>query len=254
MLAAIAALLLAAAPPCGLPPLAGPPPWASGEQLEMDLGLLGAIRVGEVLFAVERPPERGGPVPVVARVRNTTRFGPVRRLAAVGLSWLDPVTLRPERYREESDEDGRRRTSDARLSPPAAEVVVVSTDRTARGERRYARRGDVLDPLAAIYYLRAARLAPGSGFCFDLLANGKYWRVTGKVAARTAPIEVPWGRFEALRLEATARRADGTGKDRPLWLWLGTDGARLPLAAATEVDLGPVAVRLTGVRSAGAPR
>ncbi len=253
MLAPLLWLALTATPGCALPPLAGPPPFAPGEVLTMDLGLLGAVRVGEVKFSVERPMSGGAVLPLAGRARNTARFGPLQKLVAVGLSWVDARTLRPERYREESDEDGRRRVSDARLAPPGPTVTLEQSDGGRTGRSTHERQGEALDALSALYYLRAARLVPGAPFCFDMVGNGKYWRVEGTVAAKPEPVEVPAGRFQALRLEATARRADGQGPSRPLWLWLGTDARRLPLAAVSEVDLGPVSAKLVEARGTSRP-
>jgi uncharacterized protein DUF3108 len=254
MLAPLLWLALAAPPPgCTLPPLAGPPPFGPGEVLSMDLGLLGAVRVGEVKFSVERPMSGGTVLPLAGRARNTARFGPLQRLVAVGLSWVDARTLRPERYREEADEDGRRRTSDTRLAPPGPQVTMELVDGDRTGRAVFERQGEALDALSALYYVRAARLAPGARFCFDMVGNGKYWRVEGKVAAAPEPVEVPAGRFQALRLEATARRADGQGQARPIWVWLTTDARRLPVAAVSEVDLGPVSAKLVEVRGARRP-
>ncbi len=261
--AALALALLAAAPParaeaapaapsCTLPPLAGPAPFAPGEVLTMDLGLLGAVRVGEVKYSVEKPLSGGQVLTLAGRARNTARFGPLQRLVAVGLSWIDARTLRPERYREESDEDGRRRVSDTRLRPVAAEVTMTFSDRGQEGRATFARQGEALDALSALYLLRAVRLVAGERFCFDMVGNGKYWRVEGKVMA-PEPLEVPAGKFRAWRLEARARRADGQGKDRPLHLWLSDDARRLPVAAVSEVDLGPVSAKLVEVRGARAP-
>jgi hypothetical protein len=245
MLATALALLLAAPPPCALPPLtAGPPPWRTGERLRMDLALLGSVKVGEVQFSVERPISSGAVIPLVAKARNTARFGPLQKLVAVALSWVDARTLRPERYREEADEDGRRRSIDVRLVPPGAQVTLETADGAARGATAYDRRGDVLDALSAVYYARATRLAAGDRLCFDLVANGKYWRFEGAVAAQKERFEVPAGRFEALRVEGTARRADGAGKARSIWIWYSADARRLPLAVVTELDLGMVSAKL----------
>jgi hypothetical protein len=253
VLAQILWLALATSPACTLPPLAGPPPFAPGEVISMDLGLLGAVRVGEIKFSVERPMSGGAVLPLAGRARNTARFGPLQRMIAVGLSWVDARTLRPERYREEADEDGRRRLSDTRLAPPGPTVTMELTDGVQAGRAVFERQGEALDALSALYYLRAARLAPGAAFCFDMVGNGKYWRVDGKVAPAPEPVEVPAGRFQAWRLEGTARRADGQGKSRPVWVWLSADARRLPVAAVSEVDLGPVSAKLVEVRGARQP-
>ncbi len=248
MLAPILAFLLAAPPACTLPPLTGRPPWQPGERLRMELSLLGAVKVGEVNFSVERPLSNGAVIPLVAKARNTARFGPLQKLVAVALSWVDARSLRPERYREEADEDGRRRSIDVRFVPPGPRVTLETMDGSRRGTASFERQGEPLDALSAVYYARATRLAAGDRLCFDLVANGKYWRFEGAVARETERFEVPAGRFEALRVEGTARRADGAGKPRSIWIWYSADARRLPLAVVTEVDLGMVSAKLEEAR------
>lgn len=248
MLALVLALLLASPPACTLPPLTGRPPWQPGERLRMELSLLGAVKVGEVNFSVERPLSNGAVIPLVAKARNTARFGPLQKLVAVALSWVDARSLRPERYREEADEDGRRRSIDVRFVPPGPRVTLETMDGSRRGTASFERQGEPLDALSAVYYARATRLAAGDRLCFDLVANGKYWRFEGAVARETERFEVPAGRFEALRVEGTARRADGAGKPRSIWIWYSADARRLPLAVVTEVDLGMVSAKLEEAR------
>jgi hypothetical protein len=214
----------------------------------MELSLLGSVKVGEVQFSVERPISAGAVVPLVARARNTARFGPLQKLVAVGLSWIDARSLRPERYREEADEDGRHRSIDVRFLPPAPKLTLETADGTARGATSFDRQGDALDALSALYYARATRLAAGDRLCFDLVANGRLWRFEGQVVAGRERFEVPAGRFDALRLEGTARRADGAGPPRSIWIWYSADARRLPLAVVTEVDLGMVSAKLAEIR------
>lgn len=248
MIATALAFLLAAPPACSLPALSGPQPWRPGERLRMDLSLFGSVKIGEVQFSVERPGAGGTVIPLVSKARNTARFGPLQKLVAVGLSWVDARTLRPERYREESDEDGRRRSTDVRFLPPGPKLTLENMDGATRGSSDFDRRGEALDAVSALYYLRATRLAAGDRICFEMVANGKYWRVEGAVAAGTETFEVPAGRFEALRIEGLARRADGGGKARSIWIWYSADARRLPLAVVTEVDLGMVSAKLEEAR------
>jgi hypothetical protein len=247
LLALLAAAAPGAEPPCGLPPLTGARPFAPGEALSLDLTLLGAVHAGEASLAVGRPMSAGQVWPLEARFRADGLPG-VGRLVAVALSWVDAGSLRPERYSEVVDEGGRRRTTDARLSPPGPEVVLQATDRGAASSSRFPRERDTLDPLSALAWLRSARLRPGDPLCLDLVAAGRLWRVRGRVAPRTEPVATGAGSFQALRIEGTGQRADDPSKTRRIWLWLSDDARRLPLAVVSEIDLGPVSARLEAVR------
>jgi hypothetical protein len=242
-LASLAAAALAAAP-CGLPPLRdGPPPWRPGEELAWDVDVMGIVKAGTLSVSVEPPMFRGAVIPLRARLRNTSVFAKVRRVRAVAHAWVDARTLRPQRYRDDAEEDGVRRTTDVRLDAPGPKVVVTWTHGDERGAREFERKGEVLDLLSAVYYLRAAQLAPGAPICFDLVANRRYWRFEGTLAPGTERVETPAGTFEALRLDATLTRLPTAGdaqvRTRPLHLWFSDDARRLLVAGVSEVDLGP---------------
>lgn len=251
MIAGAALALLLGAAPCLAPPRAdGPPPWTTGETLTYEMDLLGMVRAGTVDLSVEPPLSRGKVVPLRARARTDAAVANVRSVAAVALSWVDARTLRPERYREEAQEDGVHKLGDARI-PPEGDVVIEyrSGDRTSTG--RYARQGEVVDAVSAVYRLRASRLSPGDTFCLDLVARGAFWRVRGKVAAKTERVKTPLGRLETFRVDVEARRAvPADSPARPVHLWFTTDARRLLVAAVGEVDAGPVRMMLTGVRGA----
>ncbi len=252
---ALLALALAAEPSCGLPPIAaGERPWRTGETLTYDLDVLGVVKAGTLQLSVERPMSGGDIVPLRARVKATASVASVKRFAAVALSWIDAATLLPERYRDEADEDGVRKVSDARIRPPRPELVIENRfgDRTSRNA--YKREGEVLDGLSAIAYLRAARIAPGDKICFDLVANRRYWRLEGSIAAKGEKVETGAGKFDTFRVDATMRRADRPGdRPRPLHVWLTRDARRLPVAIVSEVDVGPVRAMLSAVRGARSP-
>lgn len=254
----IAAALLAvalAAGPCGLPEPAGDErPWRTGETLTYDLDVLGVVKTGTLQLSVERPMSGGKIVPLRARARTDSAVASLKAFTGVALSWIVAATLLPERYRDETDEDGLRKVSDARLLPARATVSIEQQvgERTTRSA--IPRTGDVLDPLSALARLRAARLAPGDRFCFDLVANRRFWRLEGSVAAKSEKVDTPAGRFDTLRVDATARRADRPGAPaRPVHVWISRDARRLPVAVVSEVDVGPVRATLSGVRGARAP-
>jgi hypothetical protein len=248
--AALLALALGAG--CGLPPLAdGERPWRPGESLTYDLDVLGMVKAGTLQLAVERPMSGGKVVPLRARAKTTAAVANLKPFAGVALSWIDAETLLPERYRDEADEGGVRKSSDARITPAAPELTIEYRYGDQRGKTSYPRAGEVLDALSTLYYLRAARLAPGERFCFDLVANRRFWRLEGTVAAKQERVETPAGRFDTLRVDATSRRADRPeDRPRPIHLWFGTDARRLPVAIVSEVDLGPVRATLSSIRGA----
>jgi hypothetical protein len=243
-LASLAAAALAAAP-CALPPLRdGPPAWRPGEELAWDVDVMGVVKAGTLSVSVEPAMFDGEVIPLRARLKNTSVFAKVRRVRAVAHAWVDARTLRPQRYRDDAEEDGVRRTTDVRLDAPGPRISVAWTHGDRKGAREFDRRGEVLDLLSAVYYLRAADLSPGATVCFDLVANRRYWRFEGRLAAGTERVETPAGTFEALRLDATLTRlptpGDAQVRSRPLHLWYSDDQRRVLVAGVSEVDLGPV--------------
>jgi hypothetical protein len=190
-------------------------------------------------------------IPLRGRARSTPSAASLRPFTGVALSWIDATTLRPERYRDESEEDGVHKMSDTRIAPAGPELVIEHRFGENAGKTSFPRSREVLDALSTVYFLRAARLAPGDRFCFDMVANRRFWRFDGTVAAKREKVETPAGKFEALRVDATMQRADRPGdKPRPIHLWFSTDARRLPLAFVSAVDIGPVSAMLSSVRGA----
>ena len=155
-----------------------------------------------------------------------------------------------ERYRDDVDDAGVRRSSDTRI-PEDGRITIAYRHGEHGGERRFDPSGEVLDALSAVYYLRAARLEPGDRFCFDAVAIRLLWHLEGSVAAEPESVSTPAGRFQTLRLDAIARRADRPdARARPVRLWFSQDSRRLLVAAESEIELGRVRAELAEVRGA----
>jgi hypothetical protein len=243
--AALVALAVAAEPAaCGLPPLRpGGLPFRPGEVLAFDFDVMGVVKAGTLSLAVEAPMSRGELLPLRARVRNTSVFAKVRNVRGYALSWVDATRLRPQRYRDEAEEDGVHKVTDTRLDQRGP-VVMQWSFGDQRGTSTLPRERDVLDLLSFVYYLRAARLQQGEEICLDLVANRRFWHFRGSVAA-SEHVDSPAGAFETWRVDGTLTRADGSGPDRAVHFWYSKDARRLPVAAVGEVDLGPVRVMLS---------
>jgi hypothetical protein len=251
MIATLAALALAAAP-CTLPPVAaGSRPWRAGESLAWDVDVMGIATAGSLSATVDKP--AGALVPVRVRVMNTSVFAKVKRIRGVATSWVNGQTLLPQRYRDETDENGLRRTTEVRFDEGGKHLRLEWTYGDKRGIRQVDRTAQPMDLVSFVYYLRAAELKPGQTFCADLVANRRYWRLEATVAPDREQVETPAGTFDTLRIDAVLTRHptpdDARVRSRPLHLWLSDDVRRVPVAAVTEVDLGPV--RAVLARGAG---
>jgi hypothetical protein len=239
--------------PCALPALLPEgAPFRTGEALTYDLELA-LVKAGRLSLLVDRPMSGGALLPLKARAQNTAAFANVRKLTAVGLSWIDATTLRPQRYREEKEEDGVRRSTDVRFPTGAGPVTLDQRYRDQKGTKTFQQEGEPLDALSGLYLLRAARLAAGDHFCLDLVAAGRYWHVTAEVASGRERVETPAGRFETFRIDLVATRADvapgGKGRTRKMHLWLTADARRLPVSIVSEIDAGPVSATLSSWNS-----
>jgi len=251
MITAALALTLAAAG-CGLPPLADEVPFAVGESLAYDLDVMGVVKAGTVTLSVEPPMARGTLLPLRARIRNTSVFAKARRVKGYALSWVYAETLRPQRYRDEVEEDGVRKSTDTRLDRPGP-IAMEWRVGERRGTTTAPRTAEVMDLLSTVYYLRAARLEPGTRLCFDLVANRRIWRLDGAVAPDHEKVDSAAGSFDTVRVDAVLTRADGKGPPRPVHFWYSRGERRLPVAAVSEIDLGPVRAMLVRVSAPTAP-
>jgi hypothetical protein len=248
--AALIALALAAAEACGAPKVApGARPWRTGESLTYELEVLGMVQAGMMQLSVERPLSAGKVIPLRVRVKTSKTVASLSPFAAVGISWVDAGSLRPERYREEVGDASARQSADARLLPAGPEIVVETKSGQTTGRHAARREREVLDPLSILYQLRSVPLAPGERFCFDLVGTARAWRVLASVAPGTERVETPAGKFETLRVDFEVRRADKPdSKPRAVHAWIGTDARRLPVAMVGDADFGPVSAKLIALR------
>ncbi len=241
----LAALVAAAPAPCGPPPLrAGPLPFSPGETLAYDVDVMGVVKAGTLVLSVEPPMSRGQILPLRARVKNTSVFAKMRKVRGVAFSWVEARTLRPERYRDDGEEDGVRKSTDTRITAegPLTMSWVIGEK---QGTTVFEREGPVLDALSTLYSLRAAAVGPGERLCFQVVGNRRFWRLEGAFAPGTERVESAAGIFDTVRFDAVLTRENGPR--RPLHLWFTNDARRLPVAVVSEIDPGPVRAMLSAV-------
>ncbi len=218
-----------------------------GETLDYDLDALGA-KAGRMTMRVL--PLRDGSLPVEIHAETNTFFSKVRRVNGSGTSYMNPKTLRPNRYFEDSTENEVHRIADVAFHPKDHKVHLKSTIDGALNEWEMGWGNDGLDVAGTIYLLRQLSYKEGMPICFDAYGIRRMWRTWGKVVGREH-ISMPVGEFDAWHIEGVAARLDMPNMRREIHVWITDDARHLPLAALGAIDLGTVRATLTGFSRPG---
>ena len=252
MFATLLASLLTAAP-APLPPIPTdaectalgqprlPLNFRAGERLEYDVDAVGMKAASLSLRVL---PSKDGAIPVEAKVETNTFFAKIRRVTGTGTSYLDPKTLRPLRYTEESVENGIPKSADISFSRKDKSAALRWGVGDSSGLSNFRFANDALDPVGTAFLFRQMPLKQGQKACFDAYGIRRMWRVWGTITGKEH-VSLPVGEFEAWHLEGTAVRMDNQTVRREIHYWISDDPRHLPLAALGSIDLGAVRATLT---------
>ncbi len=237
--------------PCAEAPLPpGTIPFEAGESITFDVDIMG-VRAARLTLTVDE--QDGGGMSFSAKTRTNAFFANVREVEGRAKSYARDGGLTPARYTEDAVEDGVRKWAEV-LFPSGRKEVDV---RFGIGERerrvRYPVTATPHDLLSTFYYLRTIDLSVGQEICLDVYGNRRVWRVSGKVAEEEF-IRTPAGGFETWRLSGTATRMDLPRVEREVHVWITKDDRRMPVAAMSSIDLGPVRARLSSTDDGRASR
>ena len=218
-----------------------------GESLEYDLDAMGAT-AGKLHMKVL--PIKDGMLPVEAFAQTNTFFSKVRRVKGTATSYLNPKSLRPTRYTEDTVENEIPKYAEVNFSSKNKSVALQYkiADRAGSENFRYA--NDALDVAGATYLLRQIPLKKDGAICFDAYGIRKMWRVFGKVEGKEH-ISSKVGEFEAWHIAGHAVRIDHPAMRREIHMWISDDSKRLPLVAIGAIDLGAVRATLVSYARPG---
>lgn len=233
-----------------LPALKAPFAFKPGEQLELDLDALGAS-AGKLFLRVH--PLKDGTLPIEVKAQTNTFFAKVRRVTGGGTSYLNPKTLRPVRYIEDTTENDTHKSAEVQFNAKDHNVHVdyKTNDKPGKLELRYG--NEALDVIGATYLIRQLPMEPGARFCFDAYGIRRLWRVTGKVEGREH-VSLPVGEFEAWHLAGVSVRTDDHKQRREVHLWISDDDRRLPLVVIGVIDIGVARATLSAFDRPGDKR
>jgi hypothetical protein len=116
------------------------------------------------------------------------------------------------------------------------------------GSRREADLGsDVVDPVTAVFRARGSKAGPGDALWYDVWTGEVRYLVRLDITA-SEPIEVPAGRFAALKVVPHLWRIEGRPAPdtrlRRATIWVTDDEQHVPLLIRSKVFVGSVTVEL----------
>ena len=236
MTAALFALLLAApAPSCAQLEVRASR-FTPGEQLRYRLDVLGAdVGTFEVSLDTPEVADRGRAT-LVARSRAKTNAFVSTNLGRYEgfISTLIGPDLMPVRFREQLDEGDHHRAVEVEFPPKGGKLAArASVD--GKPEALELEATPIARELVSSFlYLRALPLKAGTPVCLEVYAARKMWSMTGAVGPKEA-VDVPVGKFNAVRIDLVAVRRDDASVQRSAHAWITDDDRRLPLVAIGEV-------------------
>ena len=244
----------------GLPMLRERLPFGPGESLSFDMRMLG-VRAGQLFLRIDNKTriDDVDVYPVQARARTDRFLAALGQVDASMVSFVDPISMRPVRMANRSvtrrmfegspsttREDAAFGSSllgpgGARGGKVAARIDHFGDGKSVNKSSRATSRGDVVDILSIVYWLRSRQLDVGPRFCFEMFHRRRLWRLEGTigVVAKTAS---PFATRAARRIDLSVLRAAGK-EPRPITVWLSDDDDRLPLLVTTTDN---IEVHLTG--------
>lgn len=211
-----------------------------GESLEFELDAMGAS-AGTLKIRVL--PKRADSLPIEVTAQTNTFFSKVRRVKATATSYLNPTTLRPNRYTEDAVENEISKYADVIFKQKEKAVTLAYKYAGRDGRRSFKLAKDGFDPAGAIFLLRQLPMKEGMPVCFDAYGIRSMWRVSGKIVGKEH-VSLKVGEFDAWHLQGQAVRLDDPRWHREIHLWVTADERRLPLAALGMMDLGVVRATL----------
>jgi hypothetical protein len=230
--------------------------FGTGERINY-LVTLKEVPVGKASLYVEAVKRIDGTRTIFTRARGKTNsfFSKVHKVNVFVEEETVLPRLLPVRFVEDlTDMERRRKTVQtfSRRDDTAESAFDYFGRRPPDGFRTRAG-ASVHDFISALYNVRTLPLNDGDGICVDVLYFKQVWRISGTVKGRER-IQTQAGFYSTVALEGEAVLMTDPSKRRPVKLWLTDDAFRLPVKAASVVNMGQAEIYATFVRKAGSDR
>lgn len=222
-------------------------PFANGESLVFELSWLGIVG-GTAELKVEAPAEHDGTLAyrITSHARSNQFFTKIYPVDDQIESLVEARRFRSLKYEKHLNEGGKHREELVRFDP----VRNVAVERG----NEVATPAEVLDALAALYWVRGMDLAMGKSVQVPVHASGKNYQLTVDVLGREK-LHTAFGDRMAWKLEPHQQYEGVFAKKGRLWVWISDDPGRLPLLMKSTLTIGSIAARLVeySITAAGPP-
>jgi hypothetical protein len=175
----------------------------------------------------------GRPLPMLARLYN---------LYYKMDTWLDVVTLLPQRGSLYTEEGSRRRTATTRYDR-ARQRAFFEAKAEVPDALEFDVPPQVQDGLSAVYVLRAMTFKPGDRITVPVADEGSVYSVRVHVVG-SERVKVPLGEHDAWNLQVSITDAAGDPAANNVGVWISTDSRRLPLRLQAELPVGEFVLNL----------
>jgi len=239
--ASIALCLLLAAPAA-----AGETPFQPGEQIDLAIDFL-RVPTGRARITVGRPEGSLWPVVLQARTDGIARLADVRQHF---VAYWDPAAAVTRGYDLSAVELGYRHEDRARYDRAQGKARVVVRGKSLT-EKTHDIPADVHDLASAFLWLRLQPLRDGDHHELPLFSSDRVFTLVADVMGRET-IEVPAGRFDAVRVRIRTAFEGQFKTRRDSLLWFSDEPRRVLVQASADFVLGSLVARLESYRPGGA--
>ena len=221
-------------------------PFKVGEVLSYDISWSTTLTAGTATMSVKERRASGASAvyDLVAEGKPTSLLDKLYHLYYKAETLLDTRTLQPSMTTMFSDEKGRTKLRSVRFT--GRTTLEFSPKTNAPFEKR-TMPAQALDPLGAVYVIRAIPLRSGQTFVMPIVDGSDVYNARWQVAGPEA-VTTPAGAFSAWRL--TPALSDLQGKavtKNKITLWLSNDVRKLPLKVQAGLPVGNFVLTLTKI-------
>ncbi len=227
------------------PAAAGEAPFRPGEQIDLSIDFL-RIPTGRARITVGRPEGRLWPVVLQARTDGIARLADVRQHF---VAYWDPEAELTRGYDLSAVELGYRHDDRARYDREQGKAKVVVRGKSLT-EKIHDIPADVHDLASAFLWLRLQPLRDGDHHELPLFSSNRVFTLVADVQARET-VEVPAGRFEAVRVRIRTAFEGQFKTNRDSLLWFSDDPRRVLVQASADFVLGSLVARLESYTPGG---